>query len=271
MSGEIVKSNDKIAGNFLQEIGERLNEYAIRSYNKSSFLKSAMVAIVNNESLCECLKSSEGKMSIFNALRYASTTGLSLNPQEGKAALIAYKNKNGKSIVNYQIMKNGMVEIALESGRVEFITADYVKENDKFSLKKSVVGDDYEFQPALKNRGDVIGFYAALKLRGGGSHVKWMTIDEMYSHRDKYSATFRFKKESSPWFNAFESMGIKTVMKALLRNVQISSDLDNAIGTDDFFECDFKVEEKGVDAEGVIEKMIEAEKKIDLSHKNDLL
>ena len=53
--------------------------------------------------------------------------------------------------------------------------------------------------------------------------------------------------------------GIKTVLKALLRAVSISDELDNAIGADDFFEAEFSV--KGVGADDAAEKL-KSEKKV---------
>ena len=84
---ELALTND-VAGEFLKKFGKSLNEYAIREYNKSSFLKSAMIAISNDDKLLACLKTPKGKVSLFDALRYAATTGRSLNPQEGKACIV---------------------------------------------------------------------------------------------------------------------------------------------------------------------------------------
>jgi phage RecT family recombinase len=233
-------TKESLTGQFLQHFGKSLKEYAIRKYDETAFLKSAMIAIVEKPELVEVLKTEQGKLSVYNALRYAATTGLSLNPAEGKSALIGFKGKDGNFKVSYQIMKNGMVDLALESGKVEFLSSDLVRQNDKFELKKSMQGDDYNFIPAMKDRGEVIGFFAALKLKSGATHVKWMTVEEINEMRDSYSATFKYNPENSPWSKSFNGMGLKTVMKALLRNISISPEIDNAVGADDFYETDFK-------------------------------
>jgi recombination protein RecT len=228
-------SIDTLAGEFLKKFEKPLRDYAIRKYDHTSFLKSAMIAIVENNDLGACLKTDAGRISLYSALRYASATGLSLNPQEGQAALIPYGGK-----IQYQIMKNGMVAIALESGKVDFITADYVRVNDKFDLIKSIDGDKYTFQPALRERGSVLGYFAALKLKSGATHVKWFTAEEVAQHRAKYSA-----KSVMPEIG----YGVKTVMKALLRSVSICRELDIAISTDDAIEAEFKVH--GISADEV--------------------
>ena len=234
-------TTDSLAGDFLKSFGRSLKDYAVRDYNQTSFLKSAMIAIADSKDLSECLTTDAGKRSLFSALRYAATTGLSLNPQEGKAALIPYGGK-----IQYQVMKNGMIDLALESGKVEFITADYVKENDKFSIKKSVHGDEYTFEPALKDRGNVLGYFSALKMKSGSTHVKWFTAEEIQKHRQTYSSKTQMPETG---------YGIKTALKALLRGISISDELDNAIGADDFFEAEFTV--KGTSADDAAEKLKE--------------
>jgi len=251
----IQKTNNE-ASAFLKTFGKSLHDYAIRDYSQTAFLKSAMIAIVNNPELSKAMSTEQGKESIFNALRYAATTGLSLNPQEGKSALIGYYSKDKGYVISYQIMKNGMIDLALESGNVEFLTTEYVRENDEFKLKKSVHGDEYDFSPALKDRGAILGFFAALKLKTGATNVLWMTAEEIKEHRQKYSS-----KTQMPEIG----YGQKTVMKALLRNISISPDLDNAIGADDFFEAEFTVENKpaGKSANEVLDKIQEEPEKVE--------
>lgn len=246
---------DQTAGDFLKKFEKSLQNYAMRNYDHAAFLKSAMIAIVNNIELQKCLATEIGKESIFNALRYASATGLSLNPQEGKAALIAY---NGQ--VKYQVMKNGLVELIMASGKVEYITADYIRENDEFVLLKSSDGDRYEFSPAMKDRGDVTGFFAALKLKSGTTHTKYMSKDEVEFIRDSYSSMYKAKPELSPWNKNFLGMGVKTVIKALLRTMTISDDLDNALGADDFYANKFD-DDSGPSTADATNKKLKTEKK----------
>ena len=79
---QLPATTDSLAGDFLKSFGKSLKDYAVRDYNQTSFLKSAMIAIADSKDLSECLNTDAGKRSLFSALRYAATTGLSLNPQE---------------------------------------------------------------------------------------------------------------------------------------------------------------------------------------------
>jgi phage RecT family recombinase len=221
----VIKEKD--IQSYLKENAKSIQNYYSGS-NVEDFLRSALMVISENKNLMECLKTNPGKASLRHALKFAANTGLSLNPQEGKAALIAY---NGQ--VTYQVMKNGLIDLAMDSKKVEFITADTVRENDSFDIKKTMNGDTYEYGPARKDRGKIDGFFSALKMKDGTCHVKYMTMEEIEAHRDQYSAMYRNKKEASPWHKSFEGMALKTVIKALFRNLSISSDIDRAVGADD--------------------------------------
>ncbi len=194
-----------------------LAKYAKRSYQMGDFLRSANLAILNNKDLTAAVQTDQGRISLMNALMYAAVTGLSLNPAEGKACLIAYGNS-----INYQIMKNGLIELALETKQVEFIVSDVVRENDTARIKKTMAGDDIEHYIALTERGKIIGFYAAMKLINGGQHVVYMTIKEMEEHRDKYGKGI--SKPDSAWRKSFEGQGNKTVVKRLLTRIAIGDD-----------------------------------------------
>lgn len=209
---------EKTAGDFLKNFQQTLPTYAIKEYKQETFVKSAMIAIMGSDELQKCLKSDTGKASVVNAMRMAAGTGLSLNPQEGKAALIAYSGK-----ASYQVMKNGLIELALESGKVDFITADTVRSADDFSMSKTMNGDEYSFSPSRKSRGEIDGFFAAIKMTDGICHTKYMTAEECTAHRGQFS-----KRTQMPE----EGYGQKTVLKKLLNNLHISSDLANAIGAD---------------------------------------
>lgn len=215
---------------FLHKMAPNLKGYALSSYNEEEFLKSAMMAISESEELRKCLNNDAGKMSLYKALKFGATTGLSLNPHAGQSALIAYGGK-----ISYQVMKNGMIELAMRSGKINFITSDTVREADVFEIHKGMDGDTYSFSPARTARGDIDGFFAALRMNDGTVTIKYMTVEEIEKHRDSYSAYYTAKK-AGPWKTSFEGMGLKTVMKALLRSVTISTELDNAVGVDDAYE-----------------------------------
>lgn len=248
--------NESSIQTYLNTVKGSLQHYSSNS-DMNGFMRSAMLMIMESQQLKDCLKTEQGKGSLYHAMKYAASTGLSLNPQEGKAAIMAFGGK-----VQYQVMKNGLIELAMESGKVSFIISDTVRFNDDFKMTKTMDGDRYEYTPARKNRGDIDGFFAAIKLKDGACHVKYMTKEEVEAHRDAYSSSYNGNKSNSPWTKSFEGMGLKTVLKALFRNLSISPDIDKAVGIDDKEEVELdqepeirNVTDKGVSSEELAEKL----------------
>lgn len=223
---------------FLKESKQNLDSYTGNGCDINDFLKSALIAIEEDENLSRCLETPAGQASLYNALKKGAATGLSLNPFDGESCLVAYESKNGW-VVNYQVQKNGFIELAYRTGRVKSITADVVREKDEFKILKTNGQSTYEHIPARSERGEIDGVYAAMTLEDGQTFVEYATIDEIEKHALTYSAQYaRYisndKKGPVPtWVKSKAGMGIKTVLKALLRKNRISTVASNAVSQDD--------------------------------------
>jgi len=226
MSGAITiaKEVEKKATNFLKDTGDRVTRFALRKYDKNAFLRSAMIAIASDWKLQKALETERGQVSLYHAMQRAAVTGLSLNPEEGHAAIVAYKDKDGNYSANYQIMKNGIIELALQTGHVSHVIADTVRENDEFKITHWPKTDDYSFSPSLKDRGPAMGYFAAVFFNDGVCRLAYMSVDEVAEHRDKYATSLNMKdKSKSPWIRDFDAMGKKTVLKRLFKNINFIS------------------------------------------------
>jgi len=211
---------------FIHDRKANLAKYAVRDYNQSEFLNSIAIAVSESADLQKCLNTPEGQNSMYHACILAAHSGLSLNPQLGHAALVAFGGR-----VSYQVMKNGLVKVAMQSGKVDFITVDTVRENDQYSQSKSFSGDTFTHVPAKTDRGKIIGFYAGVKLKAGSTHLCYMTTEQVKEHGKNYSAFYSSAK--GPWQKSFEGMGKKTVIKTLFRNLEIDDDTTATIKADD--------------------------------------
>lgn len=262
----IIKKTQEAKNFLITQFKPVIGDYAKAGLNEDAWLKTAMMCIMESDELQKCMATPAGQASIVHALRYAASTGLSLNPQEGKAALIAYSGK-----VEYQVMKGGMIELAMASDKVEFITADTVYAGDDFDIEKTMDGDRYRFKPALMDRGDAIGYFAAVKMKSGTCHVKWIDRANMEDHRDRYGKGIT--KENSAWKKSFDGMALKTVLKALLRSLEISPELTGAVSSDDKFEAEDVIDvtpaQPGATAEEVTEKMEGEEKAVESKPKDE--
>ncbi len=217
---------------FLGDNRVMLAQYANKSCAMGPFLRSAMLAIINDYKLIEAVKTDKGKASLLGALQHAAVTGLSLNPSEGKSCLIAFGEK-----IQYLVMKNGRVEQAMNTGKVKYIMGDVIRENDTARIVKTMTGDLVKHEISLDERGKIRGFYAAMRLSDGEQHVTYMTIKEMEEHRDKYAKGLLWtyddkysnakkgdKKADHAWRKSFEGQGIKTVIKRLLTRTIVAEE-----------------------------------------------
>lgn len=241
----IKEVNEVYIAKYLKGNEGRLKSYGGESVNIREFLRGAMLVIMDSFKLRNALTTERGKESLYNALKHAASIGLSLNPSKKESCLIPYDNKDGTVTIDYQIMKEGYIQLALNSGKVEYINSFTVYENDHIEMKKTLSGDDYVFKPAIKDRGKIVGFMAALKAIDGTGHIKYMTKTEVNEIRDKYSIMYQKNKENSPWTKSYEGMGLKTALKALFRSISISPDMKKAVKTDDYFEFE-EVQERNI-------------------------
>jgi phage RecT family recombinase len=220
-------------GAFLNEKKKLLAGYATRNYEQAEFIRGALVAIENDENLTACLSTEKGQASLYNALKIGASNGLSLNPLDGEAYMIAYKGE-----VSYQIGKNGFIALAFGTGKVKNISCDVVRENDEFTISKTMGQESYNHVPARKNRGAVDGYYAAM-LTEDGVRVEYMTAEEIEEHAVTYSAQYKYwisgdKSGKVPiWVKSRDGMGLKTVIKSLLRKNKINPTTTQAIAADD--------------------------------------
>ena len=175
------------------------------------------------------MQTTEGQKSVLQSLKMVASTGLSLNPQKGEAALVPY---NGKC--TYQIMKDGYISLAMRTGRVQYICSEEVFDKDEFSISKTMNGDAFDFKPNLRSRGELIGFFAAIQYMDDQGvmqcRVEYMTHEQMEEHRDAFRADKT--KKNGPWGTNFASMGRKTVLKRLLTKNKISDKLKDEIGNE---------------------------------------
>jgi recombination protein RecT len=235
----------------LQEWTPRLEGYKLRKYDSNAFVRSAFLAIQTNENIVKAMQTKNGQASLYNAMCYAAATGLSLNPQEGKAALIAYGDK-----VDYQIMSNGLKEIALSAGKIIQVVSDVVKSKDDFKILKTSDGDKYQWSPALADRGEAIGYFCAIRLKSGINHVEYMTKHEVEEHRDKYAKRSAYDSSGKPrygsaWWTSFDGMALKTVVKQILRRVSVGVESENFV-LDSVIKNDNR-QEKGLESKTVEE------------------
>jgi phage RecT family recombinase len=206
------------------------------------WLMDAVLHVAQSDEIKKAIQDPQGKALFVRSLQSAAASGLSLNPQKGEAAIVAYNGKKGTQ-VNFMPMKNGLVRLAMRTGRILKIESGVVFEKDEFVPKKTSEGDRYEWSPALKDRGGAKAYFAFAKLADGTGVLEYWEKKEAQEWAKKYGngkawdeekrawSPDKFKPDSA-WGKSFDGMAEKTVIKALLRGLYLP-ELDGALEADE--------------------------------------
>jgi recombination protein RecT len=191
---------------------------------KASFVNNIVALVSNNVKLQEC----EPVTLMFAALK-ATALNLPLDQNLGYAYIIPYKDNKAKTtLAQFQIGKNGFVQLALRSNQFKTINVSDVREGELKSMDRlsgECVFEWKEDRIALP----VIGYVAYMKLLSGFEKPLYMTIKEIEVHGKKFSKTYTF----GPWKDDFGSMAEKTVIKRLLsKYAPLSVEMQQAISSD---------------------------------------
>ena len=211
------------------------------------FIRTLITTVQMNPDLLEC----ERKTLLASAMK-AAQDGLLLDGRE--AAPVIYNNrKAGTKTCQYIPMVGGLLKKARNSGEIKDILAEAVYEKDMFTYE---LGESPKIthKPFWgEDRGSVVAFYAVVKTKDGGTYRKVMSKGDVDAIKAKSKAQY------GPWVDFYVPMGVKTVIKAVLKICPQSSDLESLIEYDnEKTGIDFKTEEKIVTASAEPSALIEA-------------
>ena len=182
------------------------------------FTRMALTALTKTPKLAQCAPS-----SFMGAMLEAAQLGLEPNTPLGQAYLIPYGNK-----CQFQIGYKGLIDLAYRSEELRSIEAHEVYENDVFDFEFGL-NPKLVHKPAIKDRGEVVWYYAVYHLVNGGCGFEVMSRDDVETHARKYSKTFN----NGPWQTDFDEMAKKTVLKKVLKYAPLKSDFARGISADE--------------------------------------
>jgi len=189
----------------------RTQEYlqSVLGNKKDQFVTSLISAVANNENLQAC-----EPMSIMYTAMKATALGLPVDPSLGYAGMIPYKDgKTGKTLCQFQIQRDGWMELLMRTGQVKFVANEVVHEGEL--VKHNKFTGEYVFDEEAKKSDKVIGYMAYIKLTNGFEKTVYWTVEECKAHALRYSQTF--KKGYGIWKDNFDAMALKTVLKHLIK------------------------------------------------------
>lgn len=184
------------------------------------FVRIALTAMTRTPKLQQC-----DQGSLFACLLTLSQLGL--EPDGRRAHLIPFENrKRGVTECTLIVDYKGLVELALRSGKVSFIHADVVCDQDAFEYDR---GEIKQHKIDLrKPRGEVYAVYAFARFKDGTEKCEVMSRADVESIRKRSRAG-----QSGPWVTDWNEMAKKTVFRRLSKWVELSPEVRDAVEADD--------------------------------------
>ena len=166
----------------------------------------AMQAMSNNTYLA-----ATDPKSVASAVLGVAMSGLTLNPALGHAYLVPRK---GKAV--FQPGYQGLIYLLIKSKMVKQVEARVVHENDEFSLE---YGTDTRIvhKPALKDKGNIIGFYAIATDPTNSKYIEYMGADEVMANAMRSDMNKKTNTLTGAWQTDFVEMGRKTIIRRLFK------------------------------------------------------
>lgn len=196
-------SQDNVKKRFEQLLGGRAG---------AAFISSITAAVNSNETLAKVAR--ENPTSVIAAGVMAATLNLPVTPGLGWAAIVPYKDK-----AQFQIMKDGYVQLALRTGQYRGINCSDVYE-DEFRSWNPHTGelkttDQDTWQQREAGQTDkVVGYLSFFELLNGFKKYSYWTVKQLEAHGKKYSQSYKYGK--GLWVDNKPAMYLKTPLKLLI-------------------------------------------------------
>lgn len=185
----------------------------------NQFLANVITAVNQNYMLTDC-KPEE----VLACAMTAAALNLDVVPGLGFAAIVPYKDKKGIIHPQFQIMKNGFVQLAMRSNELKTINVTDLYEDEIVSFNRLTGELIYREVPGGQRElgllDKIAGYACYVQLCNGFEKVVFWGVEKIKAHARTYSQAYRYDlekgKQASPWSTNFAAMAEKTVIKAAI-------------------------------------------------------
>ena len=166
---------------------------------KTDGFVASLLSVVGNSNL-----KNANANSVMTAAMKAATLDLPIEPSLGFAYVIPYGSE-----AQFQIGYKGYIQLALRSGQLTGLNCGIVYESQFISYDP--LFEELELDFTQQASGDVVGYFASMKLANGFKKVLYWSKEQVMAHKKKF-----VKSSNGPWRDHFDAMAKKTVLKAML-------------------------------------------------------
>ena len=207
---------------YLKRMGPEIARALPKHMDADRLARVALTVIRTNPVLLNC-----NIQSLMGAVMQCAQLGLEPGLL-GHAYLVPFRNNKQKTMdVQFIIGYRGMIDLARRSGNIQSIYAHAVYENDEFEYEYGLQ-PALKHKPAMKDRGQIIGFYAVAHFKDGGYQFEFMPIEEIEKRRQRSKAA-----NNGPWVTDFEEMGKKTVIRHMFKYLPVSVEIMRQVAQDE--------------------------------------
>lgn len=187
------------------------------------FTRIALTELRYNPDLMRCSPD-----SVLGSLMSAAQLNLEVGRSTGEAWLVPFANrKTGEFECTFIVGYKGLLKLAWQSGQVLSLTAQTVREQDDFDFTYGL--DPFlRHKPARSGRGDSYAWYAAARIKGGGSAFEVLYREDVERIRERSRA-----KDGGPWRTDYDAMAKKTAIRQLAKYLPMSAEFNYAVANDD--------------------------------------
>lgn len=202
----------------------------------TKFTADLMAAVTATPGLKDCEPA-----SIVSAGLQCSALNLSTSPAMGEAWIVPYGSK-----ATFQIGKNGLVQLAIRSGQYLDIDTIEVRQGEYKGRDKYTGKPQFEFieDDEVREKLPVVGYLAYFEMLNGFKKTVYFSHEKMLKWAARYSQAFsielykkyvvyqqtgegmtdsELRRCASPWYERFDSMAEKTVLRQLLQKWGVKS------------------------------------------------
>lgn len=234
---ELAKSETKDLRSLIESAAKELARALPDHMKPERLVRIALTSIRLNPELAKCTPE-----SFLGSLFVAAQTGL--EPVGGRSYLLPFNNSRKQPDGSWHTVKEcqfvigykGLIELFFRHEAALSIDMQTVKENDDFQYQYGTESF-LKHVPAIKNRGETIGYYAVAKIKGGGVVFFYLSKEDALAHGQKHSKTFDKKAgkfyDASPWSKEFDAMAMKTCLIQLAKKLPLSVEVHRAIQADE--------------------------------------
>lgn len=195
---------------FLDARMGQISQWVRQGVRPEALVRFTLMDMSNNATLRAC-----DPQSIYLGLLACAVTGLEPGALKGEAYLVPFGGK-ATFIPGWK----GLVKQARRSREIIGITANVVREADRFDIDLGTA-NSITHRPALTGeRGGVIGAYAIATMDGGQRELEWMDIADLDAIRKIAEA----RGKSPAWSGWADQMQRKSVLRRLCKRLPLGAD-----------------------------------------------